>query len=77
MVFMAGAIIGNREVMWSLEPPEKCSTVAVPLRQHSWMPASKVDILILSEKEHAKALCPTLSFKSCIWGKGWQLENVD
>lgn len=74
MVFVADGIIGNREVVWSLEPPEQCSIVAVPLRQHSCMasgePASKVAILILSEWEHAKALCPTLSLKSCIWGKG-------
>lgn len=60
MLLMADVIIGHREVVWSLEQPEQCSTVAVPLRQHSsvWRlgePASKVHIPMLSECEHAKA----------------------
>lgn len=72
MLLMADVIIGNREVVWSLGQPEQC-----PAGTALGEPASKGDILMLSEWEHARALCPTLSFKSCSSGKGWQLEKVD
>lgn len=79
MLLMADVIIGNRAVVWGLEHHEQGSTVTEPLGHacvwHLGEPAGKVRSLVLSEWEHAQALCPTLSLKSCSWGKGRQLEG--